>query len=94
MADRPDSSDTDDDTEQRLTGSLSTGTPRWVKAFGVIALIVVALFVVLLVFGGGHGPGRHSDDAGGQRTPSSGLESADAGADTPPAGFAHGEQQP
>lgn len=38
------------------------GTPRWVKVFGVIALVVVLLFVILLLTrgpGGGHGPGRH-----------------------------------
>jgi hypothetical protein len=36
-----------------------TGTPRWVKVFGVIGAVVIVLLVVLLVFGGGHGPGRH-----------------------------------
>jgi hypothetical protein len=37
-------------------------TPTWVKAFGVVALIVVLLFVVLLLVKGpgGHGPGRHT----------------------------------
>lgn len=36
------------------------GTPRWVKAFGIIALALVLLVAVLLVAsGGGHGPGRH-----------------------------------
>jgi hypothetical protein len=34
-------------------------TPRWVKVFVTVALVVVALLVVLLVFGGGHGPSRH-----------------------------------
>ena len=39
----------------------TTGAPRWVKAFGVIALVVVVLVLVLLLVGGGnHGPGRHS----------------------------------
>jgi hypothetical protein len=48
---------------------LDTGTPRWVKVFGLIALIVVALFVVVLLVGGGeHGPGRHSP-GGGSDTP-------------------------
>jgi hypothetical protein len=47
-----------------------TGTPRWVKVAGIIALVLVLLFVVLLLFGkgGGHGPGRHtsgSDGSGG-----------------------------
>ena len=37
------------------------GTPRWVKVFGLIALVVLVLFVVVLLIGGGeHGPGRHS----------------------------------
>ena len=34
--------------------------PRWAKVFGVVALVVVLVFVVALVAGGGsHGPGRH-----------------------------------
>lgn len=41
----------------------STGTPRWVKVFGITALVVVGLLVVVLIAGrGGHGPGRHSAD--------------------------------
>ena len=44
----------------RDTGE-DTGTPRWVKVFGIIALVVVLLFVILLLAGGGgHGPGRHT----------------------------------
>jgi hypothetical protein len=37
------------------------GTPRWVKVFGIIALVVILLFVILLFTRGpgGHGPGRH-----------------------------------
>jgi hypothetical protein len=35
------------------------GTPRWVKVFGIVALVVVVLFVVLLIAGGPHNPGRH-----------------------------------
>ena len=34
-------------------------TPRWVKVFGIIAVIVVLLFVVMLFAPGSHGPGRH-----------------------------------
>lgn len=44
-------------------------TPRWVKGFGIIALVLVLLVVFMLFTGGGrHGPGRHapSGDAGGQ----------------------------
>ena len=49
----------DGDAERR-PGSRS-GTPLWVKLFGLITLIVaLALVVVLLVSGGDHGPGRHA----------------------------------
>jgi hypothetical protein len=46
------------------------GTPRWVKVFGIIAIVVVLLFVIMLLTG--HGPGRHtpSSHAGGQVHPS------------------------
>jgi hypothetical protein len=37
----------------------STGTPRWVKVFGVI-LIVLLLLVGIMLLGGGHGPGAHT----------------------------------
>ena len=57
--------------EAEADGS-STGTPRWVKVFAVIALVVVVLFVVLLLTGG-HGPRRHtlSGAPGGHEAPSS-----------------------
>jgi hypothetical protein len=37
-------------------------TPRWVKMFGIIALVVVLLFVFLMFTRGpsGHGPGGHT----------------------------------
>lgn len=36
------------------------GTPRWVKVFGIVALVVVVTVVVVLLIGpGGHGPSRH-----------------------------------
>ena len=54
----------------------TAGTPRWVKVFGIIALVLVVLVVVMIVAGrGGHGPGRHtgdntpSGDTGGHRPP-------------------------
>lgn len=34
-------------------------TPRWVKVFGLIALVIVALAVVLVLLSG-HDPGRHA----------------------------------
>ncbi len=51
-----------------------TGSPRWVKVFGIIALVVVLLLVVLLL-SGGHGPGRHTPGDVGT-TPSSGVHSS------------------
>lgn len=55
----------------------TAGTPRWVKVFGIIALVVIVLVVVMLIAGrGGHGPGRHSpggDGSGGQTGPPPGV---------------------
>ena len=74
----------------------TTGTPRWVKVFGLIALVVVLLVVVMLLAGGGpggHGPGRHvpAGGAGGNAPASSVTEDqvpsgGDLGGRTPPAG--------
>jgi hypothetical protein len=52
------------------------GTPRWVKVFGIIVIVVVLLVVARLFIGGEHGPGRHapSGDGGGQAPPSSVME--------------------
>ena len=53
------------------------GTPRWVKVFGIIVIVLVLLVVARMFIGGGeHGPGRHapSGDAGGQVLPSSAME--------------------
>jgi len=71
MADLPPNPETGDNTGDGTgvgpdRGSI-TGTPRWVKVFGIIALIVVLLFVILLLTGGpgGHGPSRHMAPGGG-----------------------------
>ena len=52
------------------------GTPRWVKVFGIILIVVVLLVVAMMFIGGEHGPGRHalSGDAGGQVPSSSVME--------------------
>jgi hypothetical protein len=49
------------------------GTPRWVKVFGIIALVVVVLFLILVVTGGPgrHGPGRHIGGVGDYTSPAS-----------------------
>jgi len=61
-----------DHTAQGKT-PVAEGTPRWVKVFGIIALVLVLLVVVVLATGrgGSHGPGRHapSGDAGGHAPP-------------------------
>jgi hypothetical protein len=44
----------------------NTSTPRWVKVFGIIALVVVLLFVILhLADPDRHGPGRHTQPSAG-----------------------------
>jgi hypothetical protein len=44
-------------------------TPRWVKAFGIVAIVVLLLigFILFTGLGGPHGPQRHgpSSDGGG-----------------------------
>ena len=52
-------------------------TPRWVKVFVIIALILVLLFVIILVtgIGGEHGPGRHIPSSDAVGTPSGDLGS-------------------
>jgi hypothetical protein len=43
------------------------GTPRWVKVFGIVLIVVVLLAIATMLIGGEHGPGRHaaSGDPGG-----------------------------
>lgn len=63
------------------------GTPRWVKVFGIVALVLVLLFVLMLLTGrGSHGPGRHlrRGDAGVHSPPASVTEPP--GGRTPPEG--------
>jgi len=46
-------------------------TPRWVKALGIAAIVMVLLVVVvMLVAGGQHGPGRHAPVDTSAPTPS------------------------
>jgi hypothetical protein len=47
----------------------STGsTPRWVKMFGIVALVLALLFVLHLVDPDRHGPGRHTQAGVGGHT--------------------------
>ena len=70
MTDSPPDPDARADTRAGPGRGLTTSTPRWVKVFGIIAIVLVLLFVVIQFtgVGGGHGPGRHtpSGKAGGQ----------------------------
>jgi hypothetical protein len=68
MADPSRYPDADDNTGVRPTENRPPSTPRWVKVFGIIAVVLVLLVVVMMIAGRGgeHGPGRHasSGDAG------------------------------
>jgi hypothetical protein len=49
-------------------------TPRWVKVFGIVALALVVLVVVMLIAErGGHGPGRHGSRGIGHSGPPAGV---------------------
>jgi hypothetical protein len=60
-ADLPPYPDSNLDTSVRPDRESPPGTPRWVKAFGIISLVLVLLVVLMMIFGvgGEHGPGRH-----------------------------------
>jgi hypothetical protein len=46
-------------------------TPRWVKVFVIVTIVLVVLGVVIfLISGGQHGPARHVPGGGGGDTPS------------------------
>ena len=50
--------DTDENTCKRPGCESHTSTPRWVKLFGIVAIVVVLIFVALHLSGntpGGHG---------------------------------------
>jgi hypothetical protein len=80
MADLPPSPDANGNTNVGPGQELTLGIPRWVKVFGIVALVLVLLVIIMLfVSGGNHGPGRH-------------IPSGGAGSHMPL--IAHGVQQP
>ena len=93
MADLPPSpdsnGDTSDDTGVGPDRGSPPSTPRWVKVFGIIALVLVLLVVIIMFtgVGGPHGPGRHIPSGDAVETPS-----GDPDGYTPP--IEHGGQQP
>jgi hypothetical protein len=71
MADPPSPPDIGDNTGVGPDRGSTTGTPRWVKVFGIILIVLALLVVVMLLAGGGnHGPRRHTGGLGGQTPPS------------------------
>jgi len=67
------------------TGAARPGTPRWVKVFGAIAVVLVLLVGILLLSGGNHGPGRHTGSGDGRQTTALNVSESEAG-HQPPAG--------
>jgi hypothetical protein len=60
MTNFPSYPDSNGDTGMEPDRGLPPSTPRWVKAFAIIAILLVLLFVILqFVSGGEHGPRRH-----------------------------------
>jgi hypothetical protein len=54
--------------EQGMAGTglglgLGTSTPRWVKVFGIVVIVLILLVGIMTVVGG-HGPGAHTPSAG------------------------------
>jgi hypothetical protein len=57
-------------------GGSPPSTPRWVKLFGIVLLVLVLLVAIIMItgVGGEHGPGRHMAGSGlGGHTPTSSV---------------------
>ncbi len=50
----------------------TTGSPRWVKVVGIIAVVLLLLLGIIMLIGGEHGPGRHTPPASEQTPPAAG----------------------
>jgi hypothetical protein len=89
------------DAQSTDDSAATTGAPRWVKAFAIVAIAVVLMLVVGLITGKSHGPGLHSPTrhthrggAASQTTPPTSTHKPPAGGHTPsPVGTHDGAQQ-
>ena len=77
MADLPPNAERIEDTDAGLDRGAAPGTPRWVKVFGVVTIALAVLFIIVMVAGGEHGPGRHLSPGGGPGGKTSALVSQD-----------------
>ena len=66
----------DDESPLGADAGTDEPTPRWVKVFAGIALVLLVLLAVVILTGrgGGHGPGRHipSSESRGHAAPTDG----------------------
>ncbi|HLY25312.1 MAG TPA: hypothetical protein VKQ72_03165 [Aggregatilineales bacterium] len=46
-------------TDSGLERRSPPGTPRWVKVFGIMIVVLVVLFAISHLAGNGHGPMEH-----------------------------------
>jgi hypothetical protein len=62
MTNLPSDPDSNNDTDVTSDRGSTPSTPRWVKVFGIIGIVVILLVVIMLAtgLGGQHGPGRHN----------------------------------
>ncbi|MGH3695764.1 MAG: hypothetical protein ACRDRX_17545 [Pseudonocardiaceae bacterium] len=75
------------DTDAKDDSGRDTRTPRWVKACGIIALVVILAFVIVLVTRGPHRPGMHG--AGGGAAPSASVTAPGSGGGHTPSDRSH-----
>jgi hypothetical protein len=69
MADTASRPESGDETGLEPDRGSITGTPRWVKVFGIVALVLVLAFIILHLTGRGFSHGDHTgsgEDAPGR----------------------------
>ena len=65
MADTPEHSPARHDRDLESGPEQPPGMPHWVKVFGIVLAVLLALMILaMLVSGGQHGPGRHMSSLG------------------------------